>query len=149
MPLETIGAPTSLGSVSGIAGTPLAVSLAAALSFGATEVGTSSGAVANATCAASLPAVSGKTNYLTGLQFTFTGATLGSVVVAALTGLLIGSQSFVIAAPAGVLAIGDKLILAFATSRAASAPNTAITFSCPALGLGNTNACVNIQGFII
>lgn len=149
MALETVAGSTTLLARSGFADAPLAITLAAAMSVGATEAGATSGNVAAAVCAASLPAVSGKTNYLTGVQFTFSGATLGSTVLATLTGLAIGTLSFVINAPVGILVGGDRLIVDFQIPRAASAANTAITFSCPSLGAGNTNACVNIQGFTI
>jgi hypothetical protein len=113
---------------------------------GGTAIAASSGNVANASAAASLAAVAAKTNFITGLEITFAGATAASVVVATLTGLLGGTQSFVVAVPAGVTVGGNSVCIKFDPPHPASAVNTAITATLPALGAGNTNACVNVRG---
>lgn len=113
---------------------------------GGTAVGASSGNVANAQAQASLAAVAGKTNYLTGFTITFSGATAASVVLATVTGLAGGTQTFVVAVPAGVTVQGQTLNVDLAVPMPASAANTAITITLPALGAGNTNAAVNIRG---
>lgn len=114
--------------------------------FGGTAVAATSGNVANASAAATIAAVAAKTNYITGLEITFAGATAASVVIATLTGLLGGTQSFICAVPAGAAVGGAPILLKFDPPHPASAVNTAITATLPALGAGNTNACVNIRG---
>jgi hypothetical protein len=114
---------------------------------GGTAVGASSGNVANASAAATLAAAAGVTNYLTGFTITFAGATAASVVTATVTGLLGGTQSFTIAVPAGATVGGVPFSCDLAIPHPASAVNTAIVLTLPALGAGNTNACVNIRGF--
>ena len=114
---------------------------------GGTAVAASSGNVANASAAASLAAAAGVTNYLTGFSITFAGATAASVVTATITGLLGGTLSYTIAVPAGATVGGTPLLVDLAIPHPASAANTAITVTLPALGAGNTNASVTIRGF--
>lgn len=114
---------------------------------GGTPVMASSGNVANATATATLPATAGVTNFITGFSITFAGATAASVVVATVTGLLGGTMSYVIAVPAGATVGGQPVAVDLAVPHPASAPNTAITLTLPALGAGNTNAAVGIRGF--
>jgi hypothetical protein len=116
------------------------------LPAGGTAVGASSGNVANASAAASLAAVAAKTNYITGLEITFSGATAASVVLATVSGLLGGTETFVVAVPAGAAVGGTPIAIRFHPPHPASAANTAITVTLPALGAGNTNACVNVRG---
>lgn len=119
----------------------------AALSNG-TAIGATSGNVANASAVATLAAPgAGITNYLTGFEITFSGATAASVVVATVTGLLGGTRSYIVSVPAGATVGGTPLIVDFSTPIPASAANTAIVVTLPALGAGNTNACVNARGF--
>lgn len=121
-------------------------STGAELAAGGTAVAGTSGNVANASAAASLTAAASKTNYVTGVDISFAGATAASVVTATLTGLLGGTQSYSIAVPAGAAVQGTPLTLRFTPPHPASAANTAITITLPALGAGNTNAAVNIRG---
>ena len=118
-----------------------------AVTSGGTPVGGTSGNVANASAAASLAAVAGKTNYLTGVNIHFSGATAASVVNATITGLIGGTMTIPIAVPAGATVGGVPVDLDFAVPIPASAVNTAITVTLPALGAGNTNAAVYIRGF--
>jgi hypothetical protein len=113
---------------------------------GGTAVAASSGDVAAASAVATLAAVAAKTNYVTGAEITFSGATAASVVVATLAGLLGGTESFVIAVPAGAAVGGTPLVLKFEPPHPASAVNTAITLTLPSLGAGNLHACVNLRG---
>jgi hypothetical protein len=113
---------------------------------GGTAVAGTSGDVANASAAASLAAVASKTNYLTGFSITFSGATAASIVVATVTGLLGGTLSFVVAVPAGATVGGTPIIVDLAVPHPASAANTAITVTLPALGAGNAHACTNVRG---
>lgn len=113
-----------------------------------TAISATSGNVANAVAAATLPAVVGKTNYLTGFQFTYGGATAAGLVLVTITGTIGGNETFVAAVPAGVL-LGTILVIEFPTPLIASAQNVALVVSAPALGAGNTNAVMNAQGYYL
>lgn len=114
-----------------------------------TPVSAASGNVANAQAVATLPAVAGKTNYLSGFTVTGSGATAGLPVVVTVTGLLGGTLSFVYTAAAGVLVANTPLVVTFARPIPASAVNTAIVVTCPALGAGNTNNAVVANGYVV
>lgn len=114
---------------------------------GALALAASSGNVANAVAAATLVAVAGKTAYLTGFEVTGAGATAGLPVSVTVTGLLGGTLTFTYAAAAGVLVANQPLIIQFPIPLPASAVNTNIVVSCPALGAGNTNNTVSAHGF--
>lgn len=110
-------------------------------------IGGSSGNVANAQAQASLAASPGNITYITGFDFTYAGATAASVVVLTVAGLAGGTQSFEIGVPAGAAVEGQPLSIRYPEPLPASAPNAAIVVTCPALGAGNTNAVLNVQGF--
>jgi len=114
----------------------------------ATMVTGTSGNVAAASAAASLPAVAGKTNYLTGFDITSSGSTGAAVVLAALTGLLGGTISYVYTTVAGATLANPQLSVRFQTPLPASAVNTAITLTLPSLGTGNTNAITTVYGYV-
>lgn len=116
---------------------------------GATPITATSGNVANANAVATLAGVEGKTTYVTGISLTGSGASGGAVVLATLAGLVSGTQSFVYVAASGASTGNAPLNLAFDPPIPASAPNTAIVLTLPALGSGNTNAVANITGFQI
>lgn len=126
----------------GSAGNPLVPS-------GATNVAASSGNVANATATATLPAVAGKTNYVTGFSITGGGATAALLVNATLTGVVGGPLNYTFGAPVGVAVAALPLVVELETPLPASAVNTAVSISLPALGAGNTNAAVNIHGYVV
>lgn len=114
---------------------------------GAVQKIASSGNVAAAVASAAIAAdTTGKTSYLEELVIVGTGATAASVVVATVTDGT-WTMSFPIGVVAGVNAQNTPLVLLFDPPLKASAPNTAITASCPSLGAGNTNNAVNVQGF--
>lgn len=115
---------------------------------GATQVSASSGNVAAGTAAASLPAVAGRTNYITGFTISGAGATLGLAVSVTVVGVLSGTLTYTYTAIAGVLLANQSLNVSFPYPLAASAVNTAITVSCPTLGIGNTNNTVNVYGYV-
>jgi hydroxymethylglutaryl-CoA reductase len=115
---------------------------------GAVSVTGSSGNIAAATAAASLPAVAGKTNYITGFTVTGTGATAALAVSVTVTGTLSGTMTFTYAAAAGAAVANQQLNVTFPFPIPASAVNTAITVSCPTLGTGNTNNTVNVFGYV-
>lgn len=112
-----------------------------------TPVHAASGNVANAAAAASLAAVAGKTAWCTGFEITAGGATAAALVLAALSGIRGGTATFIFGAPAGATAQAVPLYGRFDMPIPASAINTAITITLPALGAGNTNAAVVIHGF--
>ena len=120
---------------------------AAGYQAGATPVSASSGNVANAAAAATLPAVAGKTTYVTGFEITGAGATAAAVVLATLTGLTGGTATYVVVAPAGATTSITPLVVQFPAPIPASSVNAAITLTLPALGAGNTNAAVVAHGF--
>lgn len=101
---------------------------------------------ANATAAASLAAVVGKTNYLTGFMVNGSGATAAAAVVVTVTGLAVGTLSFIYCAAAGAGVINEPLRFTPAEPLPASAANTAITVSCPALGTGNAHNITTVMG---
>lgn len=112
-----------------------------------TPVLAASGNVANAAAIAALPAVTAKTNYVCGVDFTASGATASSVVTPTITGLLGGTLTYTFAAPTGATGLASPLMIRFSPCLAASTTNTAITATLPALGTGNTSANANIYGF--
>lgn len=114
---------------------------------GSTPVIATSGNVANASAVATMAAVPGRTNSITGFDVTGTGATAGLAVVVTVAGLLGGSITFTYAAAIGVLVSNTPLRIPFPTPLAASGLNTAITVTCGALGAGSTNNVVNAYGF--
>lgn len=114
---------------------------------GATPITATSGNVANATATATLAGTSGKTTYITGFQVTGSGATLGLPVIVTVTNLVSGTNSYIYSAVAGVLLENSELVITFNPAVPASAANTSIVVSCPALGMGNTNNVVNAQGY--
>ena len=107
----------------------------------------SSGNVANSAAVASLAAVAGKLNYVTGFEVTSSGSTTGAVVLVTLVGVVGGTMTFVYTTAAGALVGNAPLIVEFIKAVPASALNTAITVNLPALGLGNTNAAVVVHGY--
>lgn len=126
---------------------PVFSSGAAGYPIGATPVSASSGNVANAAAVATLPAVASKTNYITGFEITGAGATGAAVVLATLAGILGGTATYVVVAPAGATTSITPTVVNFPMPIPASAVNTAITLTLPALGAGNTNAAVVVHGF--
>lgn len=115
----------------------------------ATWMNASSGNVANASAAATLSATSGKTCYVTGIEISFGGASVAANIVAALSGLAGGTISYICVVPGTVTNPTVPLTVQFNPPLPASAANTAITITLPALGTGNTHACVNIHGYKI
>ena len=113
---------------------------------GQTPVTASSTGAATA-LTATLPAVSGKTNYLAGFEITGGGATAASLVTVTITGTLGGTMSYVVAVPAGATTGIVPLLFDFNPNIPASAANTAITVNVPSFGAGNTAAAVVVHGF--
>lgn len=114
----------------------------------ATDV-TASGTGAAAIVTATIPAVAGKTAYVTGFAVTGGGATAAAIVTAVLSGTISGSLSYVIGVPAGATTTIPTLHLNFSKGVPASAVNTAIVLTVPSFGAGNTNVAVAIRGYYL
>lgn len=114
----------------------------------ATSVVVTSGNVAAAVAAATIPAVAAKTNYLEGFDVTGTGSTAGQVVVVTITGLLGGTVTYNMASATGVLVQDTPLSIRFIRPLPASAVNTAIVVSCASLGAGSTNNVTTAFGYV-
>lgn len=121
------------GGVAGSTGTPVAASAT----------------VANAVNAVSLPAVAGKTNYLTGFEVTGAGATAASVIDVTVTGVGGVTLHYALAIIAGAALGVAALIVEFPVPLQAAAANSAITVSVPAFGAGNTAAAAAIHGYVL
>lgn len=115
----------------------------------ATPVKASSGNVANATGTATIPAVAGKTAFISGFDITGSGATAASVVSPTVAGLLGGTATYTLAVVAGVSLPNPVISIKFDPPLPASGVNVAITVSCPALGAGSTNNTVNAYGYYL
>ena len=120
---------------------------ASLIPINATQTNSSSGNVAAAVATATLAAVVGRLNYITGFSVTGAGATAGLPVAVTVTGLLGGTQTYTYCAATGALVGNTPLIVNFPTPLPASAANTAIVVSCPSLGVGSTNNAVNAYGY--
>jgi hypothetical protein len=107
-----------------------------------------SGSVAAATATATLPAVPGKTNYLTGVIISGLGSTAGGAANLTITGILGGTLTIPIGIPAGIV-VPVYYELNFATPLEATGPNVAIAASTPTWGGGNTNASVSATGYTL
>jgi len=116
---------------------------------GSTALSASSGNVANASAVATLSGASGKTTYISGFQVTGAGATAASVVSVTVAGLLGGTATYTLVAPAGATTTLQPLTVSFYPALPASATNTSIVVTVPALGAGNTNVTCNAQGYRI
>lgn len=119
------------------------------LPVSATRVSATSGNIANNTATATIPAVSGKTNYLTGFQVFGAGATAALAVDVSITGLLGGTLTYTYCFAAGVAVANTPINVVFDPPLPASAVNTAIAVSCPAGGTGAAKNTVNAQGYVI
>lgn len=112
-----------------------------------TYITASSGTVAAGAAVATIPAVAGKTAYITGFTITSTGSTAAAVVAPTIVGLISGTATFAYASVAGVTLSNQPLIVPFYPAVPASAVNTAIVVTLPSLGAGSTNATVVVTGF--
>lgn len=115
----------------------------------ATSIKASSGNVANASGVATIPALAAKTAYISGFDVTGAGAIAASVVSVTVAGILGGTATYTLTVVAGVTLANNALLIQFTPPLPASAVNTAIVVTCPALGAGNTNNTVNAYGYYI
>lgn len=106
-----------------------------------------SGNVANAQAQASItPSSATKTTYCSGIEVYAGGATVGLLVDVTVAGLLGGSRTFPFMAPLGIAIAAQPFVIDFNPPIPASAVNTAISVTLPALGAGNAKAQVVIKG---
>lgn len=112
-----------------------------------TRVLATSGNVAAGAAAASIPAVAGRLNYITGFSITGSGATVGQVSVITVTGLAGGTITFTATSVTGATLANPQFNYEFPQPMPASALNTAITVSQASLGAGSTNNVTNVYGF--
>lgn len=113
----------------------------------ATPVAATSGVVSNTAAVATLAGAASVTTWLTGFEITAGGATAAGMVTVTAAGLLGGTLSWAFGVPAGVGDPARPLIVQLPAPIPASAVNTAIVITCPALGAGNTHACATAHGF--
>lgn len=114
---------------------------------GATAITASSANVANASAVATLSGVALKTTYICGANITSGGSTAAALVTPTVVGTITGTLNFTYATVAGATLGNTPLTLRFSPCVPASAVNTAIVVTLPALGAGNTNATVNAHGY--
>jgi len=125
----------------GVDGNPIAVSLPTVVCF-------SSGNTPGAQAQVSIPAVAGKTAYVTSIDFTSGGSTAAAVVNATLAGLVGGTTlQFAYGTLANNAADNKEFFRDFVNPIPANAPNTAIVWTVSSLGAGNLRAYANIYGF--
>lgn len=114
---------------------------------GAQPVNATSGNVAAGTATATLPADANAYNYLAGFDISGAGATAGSVVDVTVSGVHGGPLTYKIAVPAGAAVAHGFQQKFFDPPLKSTAKNTAITVSCPTLGVGNLHNVVHAFGF--
>jgi hypothetical protein len=107
----------------------------------------SSGNVANGAAVATIPAVASKFSFISGFSVFGAGATAASIVLVTITGLIGGvTLTYPLAVVAGALLQNVPIHVQYKMPIQSSAINTPIVVTCPALGAGNTNNSVNVQG---
>lgn len=104
---------------------------------------------ANTPLASTLPAVPGKTNFVSGIEITSTGATAGGVVQATISGVIGGPIPYVFAVPAGATLGAQPLVIEFNPPLPATGPNVAVALNVPAVGAGATNTTACIHGYVL
>jgi hypothetical protein len=106
---------------------------------------TGSAAVAvNTSNSASLSAVASKTNYITGFSVTTQGGSAAAGGAVTITGIITGTLTFEVGAAAGNPV---QVYVQFPSPIPASAANTAITLTVPALGANTGAAACTIYGY--
>jgi|SRR5262245_11055805 len=114
---------------------------------GAVWLSGASGTQANTNAVATLAAAANVTTYVCGFTLSSTGSTAASVVSPTLTGIIGGTHTYTYASVAGVTLANQTVVVNFPRCVPASAVNTAIVLTLPALGAGSTNATSTIWGY--
>lgn len=142
-------APATTGSPDGSAAFPLNMA-SAPLPSGATALANSSGNQPAATATATLTSATGRTAFLSGFEWTGSGATGAAVVVLTITGVVGATLSYAIQVAATSAAVPiAPMIVPFNPPLQASATATNIVVSVPSLGTGNVASCVTAHGYMI
>lgn len=115
--------------------------------IGLTPLNASSTAT-NATITLTLPAVANQTNFCTGFEITYGGATAATSNAVTLTGIAGGTQNYLVAVPAVPASGVNAFTVEFTYPLQASATNTAIVLTVPAAGAGNTNTSACLHGYL-
>lgn len=113
----------------------------------ATPLTASSGNVANAAAVATLATSGTNTTYISGFTCTPGGSTAAALVNVTVVGVITGTMTYTVGTPAGAAIMGTPLVVQFNPAVPASAVNTTIVVTMPALGAGNTNAACVATGF--
>lgn len=130
-----LNSPASVVPYSAVLGTP------------AVQIRGASGNVANSAATATLAGTATTTVYISGFTCTPGGATAAALVDLTVTGTLGGTLTYTAGAPAGAAVAGTPVNVNFNPPHPASAVNTNIVVSMPALGTGNTKAACVATGF--
>lgn len=104
----------------------------------------SQAAAANAAAVATLPAVAGKTNYLTGLVLAVGSAAAAVNLVCTVTGVVGGPWSMVLV---GGTVTGDQIFMPFVQPVPASGAGVAITATIPASGVSGPPIAAVVTGY--
>ena len=128
-----------------------AAAFAQALSYGPAETA-SSGDVTAAVSTATLAAPTGNATWaITGLDIEGAYATTPAIIVCTVTGVQGGTMTLDV--PTGLITMVAAIIqppIQFQWAVPLSAvPATAVVFSCPSFGTGNTHASINIHAILI
>lgn len=110
-----------------------------------TPVTGSAAVAANNSNSAALPAVTSKTNYITGFSVTTTGGTGAAAGAVTITGVITGTLTYEAGAAANTPV---QMFHTFPSPIPASAANTAITVNVPALGANTGAAACTVYGFV-
>jgi hypothetical protein len=121
----------------------------AVLAGPATPIRGASGNVANASAVATLTGTATTTVYISGFTCTPGGSTAAALVDLAVTGTLGGTLTYTANTPAGATLLGTPVNVLFNPPYPASAVNTPIVVTMPALGAGNTKAACVATGFYL
>lgn len=121
----------------------------AILGTAAVPIRGASGNVANANAVATLTGTATTTVYITGFTCTAGGATAAAEVDVAITGTLGGTLTYTQGAPLGAGVPPNTLNVNFTPPYPASAVNTTIVVTMPALGTGNAHAACVSTGFYL
>jgi hypothetical protein len=102
---------------------------------------------ANAACNVSLTAEVGRTNFLTQIIVTATGATAASELDVNITNLVGGTLHMAFVIPVGALVQATPLVIQFIPPIPATGTNVAINGNMGAAGAGNTQQTMALYGY--
>ncbi len=105
---------------------------------------------AASTLTLTMPAVSGKINYVTGITVDGNGATASTLIAASLSNVVTGTLRFPALIPAGAaVPLGAfRINIDFDTPIPATQPNQSVVLSVPSFGTGNTLATAQLRGYV-